>query len=342
MDVILSLDTEDYVTPEAVDAQKWWAEELTKRELRGSFQCVGEVIRRLIGRERNDVIEALRAHEIGYHSDYHSAFPTHPVALENRSLSEGIQWVLRHETAGFESLVKTFGRVPVTYCAPGDSWTPATLIAMGLLGIKVAAGFPIFEGWYCGMLTKMYDLCIDRYFEGHGGTDRDLFIRDFEALEKTKGEDTVVVIYSHPTRLVTSQFWDRPLFNGADIPMRDLPPAPLRSEEDIQENKQRVCYWLDWLAAKPGVRFIDHATYYAERCAKGRDLNRLLAECGLISNQVGELPLREIEPESSESERMMSRFRYGWPIFPNGFTGKGIIEQGRRLLWTYEPVAVSR
>ena len=138
MDVILFFDTEDYVTPEAADAQKWWAEELTKRELRGSVQCVGEVIRGLIARERHDVIEALSGHEIGYHSDYHSAFPTHPVALENRSLSEGIEWVLRHEAAGFASLVKTFGRVPVTYCAPGDSCTTATLLAMGLMGIKVA------------------------------------------------------------------------------------------------------------------------------------------------------------------------------------------------------------
>lgn len=83
MDLILSLDTEDYVTPEAVDAQEWWAEELKKRELRGSFPCVREVIRRLIDRERHDVLEALSARVIGYHSDFHSAFSSHPVALEN-------------------------------------------------------------------------------------------------------------------------------------------------------------------------------------------------------------------------------------------------------------------
>ena len=336
MDVILSFDTEDYVTPEAADAQKWWAEELTKRELRGSFQCVGEVIRGLIARERHDVIEALSAHEIGYHSDYHSAFPTHPVALENRSLSEGIEWVLRREAAGVASLVKTFGRVPVTYCSPGDSWTPATLLAMGLMGIKVAAGYPVFEGWYCGMLTKMYNLCIDRYFKGYRGSDRELFIKDFEALEKTKGEGTAIVIFSHPTRLVTSEFWDRPFFKGADIPIRELPAAPLRSEGDIQENKDRVCYWLDRLATKPGVRFIDHATCYAERCSKGRDLNKLLAECGLSPIQVGELPLRELEPETSGVASAMSRFRYSWQIFPDDFTGEAIIEQGKRLLWTYQ------
>ena len=33
MNLILSFDTEDYVTPEAADAEKWWPQALTERSL---------------------------------------------------------------------------------------------------------------------------------------------------------------------------------------------------------------------------------------------------------------------------------------------------------------------
>jgi hypothetical protein len=37
LQLVLSFDTEDYVTPEAVDAKKFWAEELSARGLRGGI-----------------------------------------------------------------------------------------------------------------------------------------------------------------------------------------------------------------------------------------------------------------------------------------------------------------
>jgi len=62
MDIILSFDSEDYLTPEAADGEKWWAEELTRRGLRGSFQLVAEMVRALARWDRQDVVEAIRPH----------------------------------------------------------------------------------------------------------------------------------------------------------------------------------------------------------------------------------------------------------------------------------------
>ena len=101
MRLIFSFDTEDYVTPEAWDAQKWWAEQLTARGVRGSFQCVGELVRRLKARGRQDVLEALARHEIGYHGNLHSAPPIHCVAVDGLSLADGVAWILRREAAGY-------------------------------------------------------------------------------------------------------------------------------------------------------------------------------------------------------------------------------------------------
>ena len=53
--------------------------------MRGSFQCVAEVIRVLRRKGREDVIEALARHEIGYHTDRHSE----PLFLQRRSRESG-------------------------------------------------------------------------------------------------------------------------------------------------------------------------------------------------------------------------------------------------------------
>jgi len=208
MDLILSFDSEDFVTPEAADAEIWWAEELRRRNLRGCFQIVAEMLRSLKRWGRQDVIDALSRHEADYHSNYHSIPPTHAHALEGMTLAEGVDWVLRREAGGLATHLETFGRMPVSYCQPGSSWTPATLLAMAALGLKAFCGSPFrsLPGrlfWYCGMLVSQYDLRIEKYFEA-GDPRPGSFETDFEKRAQEIGEDGLMVVFTHPTRLVTS------------------------------------------------------------------------------------------------------------------------------------------
>ena len=336
MKVIFSFDTEDYVTPEAADAQKWWADSLARRNLRGSFQCVAEVIRRLKTRKREDVIEALAKHEIGFHTRFHSLPPVHPTAVENLSLADGIAWVLKREAAGLAVLVETFGRMPVSYCPPGDSWTPATLLAMAASGIKlfVGSGFPR-PYWYCGLLGVRYDLAFESYF-GEQKTE-ETFQRDFTARAQAVGPDGAIVLYSHPTRLVTSRFWDAPLYAGQEIAAESVPPAPLHPPAIIARNRARVERMLDWVTAYPGVECADHAALYAAHADGRKDLPALLREAGLKPGEEGRLPLREDVVAPEEMREFFERFRYGWPLYPPGFTGAAIKRQMRQLAWTLQP-----
>lgn len=48
-DIIISFDSEDYLTPAAADAELWWAQALSQRGIRGCFQLVGEFVRSLTG-----------------------------------------------------------------------------------------------------------------------------------------------------------------------------------------------------------------------------------------------------------------------------------------------------
>src|SRR5512135_1718194 len=87
--VALWFDTEDYILPQDDEATKRLAEMLTRLGVRATFKVVGEKARVLEERGRRDVIDALRAHAIGYHSDTHSQPPTISVYLQHAGWSDG-------------------------------------------------------------------------------------------------------------------------------------------------------------------------------------------------------------------------------------------------------------
>src|SRR5947199_1432751 len=81
--VILWFDTEDYILPASDDAALKVANWLDKEGIRATFKVVGEKARALERRKRNDVIDALKKHEIGYHSNFHSTQPSPAMYLSN-------------------------------------------------------------------------------------------------------------------------------------------------------------------------------------------------------------------------------------------------------------------
>lgn len=335
LQLVLSFDTEDYVTPEAADAKKFWAEELSARGMRGSFQCVAEVIRVLQRRHREDVLEALARHEIGYHTNLHSAPPVPPPALEGIALAEGIEWVLQREAAGWGLVMETFRRVPVSYCPPGDSWTAHVLLALAAAGVKVwCASVPaknLGPAWYCGLLAINYDFAFDS-FMGEDAADEERFKRRFEETAAQKGPDGVMVVYTHPSRLMTTQFWDTPLYRGAHP--QPVPPAPLRPAAHIRVLKERFRRLLDWIRERRDVEFADFAAVYAGRSERRRDLQCLLDENKLKPGEAGKLPLRE--PGADDPlVQVLNDFRYDWPLYPEGFTGDKLRALARGLAWSY-------
>jgi hypothetical protein len=335
LQLVLSFDTEDYVTPEAADGEKFWAEELSARGMRGSFQCVAEVIRFLRRRRREDVIEALGRHEIGCHTDRHSAPPVPPLTLDGVGLAEGIEWVLRREAPGWGLVMETFGRVPISYCPPGDSWTPHVLLALAQAGVKVwCASVPsptLGPNWYCGLLCLNYDLAFDS-FMGEEAAEEQRFKQAFEDALARKAQDGVMVVYTHPSRLVTTRFWDAPFYGGAHP--HPLPPAPLRPAAHIQVLKERFRRLLDWIRERRDVELADYSTVYSQRSKHRRDLQCLLDEHNLRPGEAGKLPLRETSADCPYT-KVLEDFRYSWPIYPEGFTGDNLRAMARELAWSY-------
>src|SRR6185436_3243969 len=88
--VALWFDTEDFLLPADDDASKRLAELLTERNIRATFNVVGEKARVLEKRGRRDVIDSLKKHDIGYHSNLHSVHPTPAEYLADCDLLDGI------------------------------------------------------------------------------------------------------------------------------------------------------------------------------------------------------------------------------------------------------------
>src|SRR5262249_50079759 len=95
--VILWFDTEDYLLPASDDAALRVADFLTQKKIRATFKVVGEKARTLERRGRFDVIAALKNHEIGYHSNYHSVQPSPAMYLSNLGWDEGVAEFDRRE-----------------------------------------------------------------------------------------------------------------------------------------------------------------------------------------------------------------------------------------------------
>lgn len=74
--VLFSFDTEDYTNPGADEAVLRLAQALTAEGVRGCFNIVGEMGIALEERGRADIIRALEAHEIDFHSWRHTWHPT--------------------------------------------------------------------------------------------------------------------------------------------------------------------------------------------------------------------------------------------------------------------------
>ena len=106
IDVILWFDTEDYLLPADDDACLRLATMLRERGIRATFKVVGEKARVLEQRQRRDVITALRHHDIGYHSDFHSVHPTPTEYLAECGLLDGMAEFARREGDGAADVLR--------------------------------------------------------------------------------------------------------------------------------------------------------------------------------------------------------------------------------------------
>ncbi len=288
VDVIFSFDSEDYETPASDAGELWWAEALSRHHLTGSFCMVGELARALEARGRRDVLEALARHDVAYHSNMHSAHPVHTEYLEEMGWDDGVATVLAREAGGIADIRRLTGQQPSAYCKPGSSWAPQVPAAMARLDIPVFCDAP-FE-WapgqpmlYCGQLCLRYHTSFDRYFTA---ADRRQRMRaDFlAALEQRRRDGGVLVMFTHPCRLITASFPTN-FTAGSNPPRSAWRPAPLRPRAEVEALMADFDDFLGWVARETDARSTAYRELWGRYDTGARWLDRAAVE--QLAQQVG-------------------------------------------------------
>jgi hypothetical protein len=265
--LIFSFDSEDYETSAADDAEKWWAQTMSKHGVVACICVVGELARALRQRERKDVIDAMARHEIAFHSDMHSAHPTWAEYLDECGWQDGVERVIREESRGIADVREVFGRYPSAWCKPGASWGPQVVHAMARMNVPVFCDSP-FESargeplWYDNGLFLMYHASFDRYFHVPHSERLAQMKTDFAKLCEAH-DGRCLVMYTHPCRLVTAQFTDT-FRHGKNPPREKWSPAPLRPQTEIAELQSDFDAFLKWATAQLYVELTTYRGLYAQ------------------------------------------------------------------------------
>lgn len=278
--VVLWFDTEDYLLPASDDAALRLADFLSREGIRATFKVVGEKARRLEARERYDVIEALKKHEIGYHSNFHSVQPSPAMYLSTLDWDDGVDEFDRREGAGRADVERIFGQAPSCYGQPGSSWAPQTFGGMRRWKMPVyldAGSHVSLDGkphYFCGLLTLYkltHTLRTDLTGESALRAAEDRFQGARQALLDEGGG--VVSIYYHPCEFVHKKFWDGVNFNrGANPPPEQWQPPPQKTEQESAVAYQTFESYIRFIRGFDDVRFItarEAAELYRDQ-AKGR------------------------------------------------------------------------
>jgi fermentation-respiration switch protein FrsA (DUF1100 family) len=293
--VILWFDTEDYILPADDDATLRLADWLTRENVRATFKVVGEKARTLERRGRQDVIDALKKHEIGFHANWHSTQPSPAMYLSTLGWDEGVAEFDRREGPGVDDLKRIFGQSPSCYGQPGSSWGPQSMGAMRKWGVPVYLDAGSHVGlsgkphWYGGvlMLYKLDHILRTRL----GGADdlRQTEEKFAAAREKLLADGGgIVSVYYHPCEFVHKEFWDGVNFRKGANPPREawkLPPA--KTPEESRAAYENFEGYVRFIKRFPDVQFVtasEAATLYRD-AARGRSFTP--AEIKEIAAAVG-------------------------------------------------------
>ena len=240
--VILWFDTEDYLSPNADDATLRLAQFLTREFVKAIFKVVGERALALERRGRTDVIDALKKHEIGYHSRWHSVQPTQALYMSTCGWDEGVAEFDRREKPGYDAVQRIFGQAPSCYGQPGSSWGPQSFGAMKKWGMPVyldeasQIGLnrkPFYYGNALNLFHLEYRPRADLRSPDKYGEAEDKFLQMRAKIQKEGGG--IISIYYHPTEWVTNQFWDGANFtNGANPPREEWKLPKQKSAEETK------------------------------------------------------------------------------------------------------------
>jgi hypothetical protein len=291
-------DVEDYITPASDLALGRVVETFDRHGLKATFKLVGEKVRGLQRRGHRDILEHLQAHDIGYHTDYHSRPPSVAEYLLDYGWAEGITAFKEREQAGLATLTQAFDRTPSCYGQPGGAWAPQVYPVLRQWGIPVYLDAGPWVNLdqqphrYCDILNVLnveglMHLGISRGPQEVAQRQTQL-VALVDRLRPTGG---LISLYAHECEFVTQAFWDGVNFKeGRDTAREHWRPAPLLSEAESAARYAALEDFLSFVQALPDVDVIGASqlpSLYPDRIKPhGLSLPAVLALCPPLADAI--------------------------------------------------------
>jgi hypothetical protein len=317
MYISLLIDVEDPITLEADDAARDVANVIADAGARATMCVVGENARLFRERGRTDVIEAIKRHDIGLHTNTHSFHPTTCELLENLDWEEGVEALVRTEAPGVQAIREVFGVQPSCWGGAGNTWGPQVAAAIQRLDIPAYVyahtappgdDLHMFNGViaYGGGLY-LGDQSLHKDEEWRANLDNlkhELLRRNQEGAQWTE------VFTCHPVMLRCEQFWDGVNFaNGATIPKDEWQPARLRTDSEYRSALRNLGTSIHELNSLPGIQI------------------KTISDMNDLARNAAEIPLDEHEIEvTKELIRYKLEAMKSWPIHKNDLNVSRLID----------------
>lgn len=277
--ILFCFDSEDYTAPRSADMLVRLADTLGSHGVVGHFMVVGLLAEYIEKAKRTDVTEALKDHDIGFHTYGHSLHPTLSEYTDIESYEEA-QVLLESEERAAETVKRVFDRERL--CAavpPGSAISYAAMYRYAEIGIPCYADSPLKEAespvWMCNELHVPYNYALEDF----------LFYPEFyiDRFLDFLHEKKQVTLYNHPNMICFSEFWDKVNYDKKNLSVfGKWKTCPSRTDEEIE----RFFRHLDQLirALKEDPRFeitsigdiLDEAQ--KERVIRRSDAANILAE----------------------------------------------------------------
>jgi hypothetical protein len=281
MEMIFSFDTEDWIDPLSNDSLLRLAQIHTKHAVPATFGLVGEKARFIHVCGRSDVVEALKDHEVGYHSDHHFILPNWrydprhmPAWVNEMDWDSAMDRLLAEESRGIADIGDIFGERPVTQLRNYADWTPQVMAAHARLGLGVHAYGPVFHTtdptpiWYCNQLQIANPrLMYENYMHDFSLTPQEKLERHIADVQKHLDAGTPRLGWvNHPTRFIADHWWEEPNWWGhCDDPPRKDWKWPERLDAKVTEELLWVADELvGWVAKHPDIEFRTFRGFYEE------------------------------------------------------------------------------
>ncbi len=234
-EVIFSFDTENFTSNRGADGIYNEAELLREAGVTGCFCVTGLLAEQLKNWKRDDVISALKHHEISLHTYGHSLHPVIDEYTDIENYEEALAEFIKQETKA-EQMVKDVVGVErlETTCPPGAQKSYVMLYGYADMGYpSFASSYAPEDGteaYYCNICQLYYSHCLESY----------LFDAEKEDLARLLDEiadkkPKRVIFYTHPDMSIYTTHWDIVNYNGVNKHPFGAWEFPPEREKAVQE-----------------------------------------------------------------------------------------------------------